>query len=52
MTRPGRYPPELRSGPSGWCSSTRRASLAVGGDHPIAHKFGVSSETLRNWVRG
>ena len=32
MTRPGRYPQELRSGPSGWCSSTRTSISAVGRD--------------------
>jgi transposase len=52
MTRPGRYPPQLREWavrmvfehqdehPSQWAAITS-----------IAHKFGVSSETLRKWVR-
>jgi transposase len=52
MTRPGRYPPELRERavrlvfehqdehPSQWAAITS-----------IANKFGVSAETLRKWVR-
>jgi transposase len=52
MTRPGRYPQELRERavrlvfehqdehPSQWAAITS-----------IANKFGVSAETLRKWVR-
>jgi transposase len=52
MTRPGRYPQELRERavrlvfehqdehPSQWAAITS-----------IAHKFGVSAETLRKWGR-
>ncbi len=52
MTRPGRYPQELRE-------RAVRMVFEHQDDHPsqwaaitsIAHKFGVSSETLRKWVR-
>jgi transposase len=52
MTRPGRYPQELRE-------RAVRMVFEHQGEHPsqwaaicsIAAKFGISDETLRNWVR-
>jgi len=52
MTRPGRYPQELRE-------RTVRLVFEHQDEHPsqwdaicsIAHKLGVSAETLRKWVR-
>jgi transposase len=52
MTRPGRYPQELRE-------RAVRMVFEHQGEHDsqwaaicsIAHKFGVSHETLRKWVR-
>ena len=52
MTRPGRYPQELRG-------RAVRMVFEHRGEHDsewaaitsIANKFGVSSETLRKWVR-
>ena len=52
MTRPGRYPPELRE-------RAVRMVFEHQDEHPwqwaaicsIAAKFGISHETLRNWVR-
>ena len=52
MTRPGRYPQELRE-------RAVRMVFEHQDEHPsqwaaicsIATKFGISHETLRNWVR-
>jgi transposase len=52
MTRPGRYPQELQE-------RAVRMVFEHQDEHPsqwaaicsIAHKFGMSSETLRKWVR-
>jgi transposase len=52
MTRPGRYPQELRERAVGMVFEHQD-------EHPsqwaaicsIAHKFAMSSETLRKWVR-
>ena len=52
MTRPGRYPPELRE-------RAVRLVFEHQDEHPSqwaaissnAHKFGVSAETQRKWVR-
>jgi transposase len=53
MTRPGRYPQELREREVGMVFEHQD-------EHPwqwaaicsIANKFGISHETLGNWVRG
>ena len=52
MTRPGRYPPGAAAagGPHG-VRAPGRASSQWAAICSIAHKFGVSSETLRKWVR-
>jgi transposase-like protein len=52
MTRPNRYPPELRE-------RAVRMVREHRGEHPsewaaigsIASKFGMTAETLRQWVR-
>ena len=52
MTRQGRDTPKsYASGLSAWCSSTKTSTLEWAAICSIAAKFGISHETLRNWVR-
>jgi len=52
MTRPGRYPQELRERAVRLVFEHREEHHSQwGAITSIAEKFGVSSETLRKWVR-